>query len=107
PGFAAIFGDLNQAVIGSNVKDSVFLGRFGERDDIAVERSALVLGDSVWPPNLAHYRQLVAIDLASQVGRNRLPVITAVVAAKQNVGGEIDATMIVRGDEDWRIPVIA
>ena len=73
---------LNQAVIGSDIEQTIFLRRFGERHDVPVKGSGRVLGHCIRSPDASHYRKLVAIDLPREVRADGLPGIAAIVAAE-------------------------
>src|SRR5438132_7901578 len=105
PVLATVFGNLNQTIVGADVDQSFFLWRFGERGGIAEESSGLILRHCVHAPNLAHHRQLVAIETARKLAADDLPTVTAIVAAKQSIGSEIDARVRVRTDDERRVPI--
>src|SRR5437868_8502778 len=96
PVLAAVVRDLDQPVVGPRVEAALLLGRFRERDDVAVERRRDVLGNRVRPPDLAHDRQLVAVELAAQIATDALPVVAAVVTAEEPIGREVDPRRRVR-----------
>ena len=102
---AAVLGDLNEAVVGPDVEEPLLSGRFRERDDVSVERRRDVLGDGVDRPDPSHDRELVAVDLARQVGADGLPALTAVVAAEDALRGEIDAGVRMRREDQRGVPV--
>ena len=107
PGRRRLLGDLHQAVVGADVEQAFLHRRLGEGDDVAVERGRAVVGDGVDAPDPSHDLELVAVDLARQVGADRLPGVAAVVAAEQLVGGEVEPGVGVRADDDGRVPVPA
>ena len=63
PVLAAVLGDLHQAVVGADVNQAFHFGRFGDGADVVVERGGDVLLNGVDGPDLAHQRQLVAVEL--------------------------------------------
>ena len=99
--------DLDQAVVGAGVEQPLDERRLVERDERAVERGRGVLGHRVDAPHAAHHRQLVAVDVAGEVRRHRLPGVAAVVAAEQALGAEVEAGRRVRREEQRRRPVPA
>src|SRR6185503_15265837 len=91
PVFAAVFGDLDQPVVGADVDQSFFLGRLGKRGRVAEERGGSVFSYCINAPNLAHHRQLVAIEIARELPADRGPTVTPIVSAEQFIGGEIES----------------
>ena len=78
-----------------------------QRSDVAVHRGALLVGDGVEALNLAHHRNLVAVELARQITRYTRPRIAAVGALEHDIGGEVQCLAVVRTDEKGGIPVPA
>ena len=107
PGAAAVFRNLNQAIVRADVNQSLLPRRFGQGHTVAVERGRDALGDGVGAPDLAHDRQLIAIELSRQVTANGLPGVAAVVAAKELVRCEIEPRVCMGADLERRIPVPA
>src|SRR6185295_12882056 len=75
--------------------------------DVAVERGRGVVGHGVGAPYLAHHLELAAVDLPREVRADGAPGVAAVVAAEQLVGGEVEAGVRVRADDQRRVPVPA
>src|ERR1043166_2285828 len=67
PVFAAIFADVQDAVVGTDIKQSLFLLRLSDRGGVAEESSRRVLRHRVDAPDSAHHRQLVAIEIAREL----------------------------------------
>src|SRR5581483_2538053 len=93
PCATTIGGDLNQAIVSSDIEQVFLLGRFGQRNDVSVERRRLILCDRVRSPYFAHDRKLVAVELASKVAADGFPCIAAVVTAEKPIGSKVYAGM--------------
>ena len=104
---AAVFGDLNQAVVGADVDQPLLQRRLGQRDDVAVPRRRCPFGHGIDTPHPPHDRQLVAVDVAGEIGADRFPGVAAIVAAEEILRGEVDAVAVVRADDERRVPVQA
>jgi len=55
-------------------------------------------------PELAHDRELVAVELASKVAADGFPRVAAIVAAEKAVGGEVEPGILVWADDEGRHP---
>src|ERR1043165_4205220 len=75
PVLAAVFSDVQHAIIGADVDQSVFLLRLSERGSIAEESRRSVLRHGVDAPDATHHRQLVAIEIARELTTDRGPTI--------------------------------
>ena len=75
--------------------------------DVVVERRGDVLLDGIDGPDLAHQGQLVAVELAGEIGADGAPAIAAVVAAVELLRAEVEAGVGVRADDQRRVPVPA
>ncbi len=91
PILSGVFGNLDQAVVGADEKQIFLFGGFDEDGGVAIFSGGSVLGDGVGSPDFAHDREFVAIELAGDVAADGAPRIAAVVAAEDDVGGEIEA----------------
>ena len=98
---------MDQPIVGADIDQPVLLCRLGEGHDVAVERRRVVLGYRVRSPDSSHDGKLVAIKLAGKIRADRLPGVSAVIAAKEPVGGEIQPRVRMRADYDRRVPVPA
>ena len=96
---------MHKSVVGPYSEQALDLGRLVERRNVAVHRRALLVGNGVEALNLAHYRNLVAVQLARQVARNGRPGITAVGALEHHVGCKIERLGIVRTDQQRSVPI--
>ena len=90
---AAVLGNLDQPVVGAGVDQAFHQGRLGEGDDRPVKRGRVVLGHGVHTPDPAHDLELVAVDVASQVGADRLPVVAAIIGTKEDLGAIVRAAL--------------
>ena len=107
PVFAAVLGDLHQAIVGADVNQALLFGRFGDRRDVVIERRGNVLLNGLDGPDFAHQRQLVAIQLAGEIRADGDPGIAAVVAAIELLRADVEARMGVRADDERRVPIPA
>ena len=89
PGAATILRYLNKAIVGAGIKQSFFFWGFTQYHNVSVERGRGVFGHCIRLPHPAHHRQRVAVDLASQVGTDGLPCISAIVTAENFIGSEV------------------
>ena len=81
PVSAAVFRDLEIAVVGTDIEKALFLGRLADGRDGSVGRRRLVLGNGLGAPDAAHHGQLVAVELPRQVPADRAPAVAAIIAA--------------------------
>ena len=105
PGGPVVLGDLDQPVVGAHVDEPLDQRRFIQRDDVSVDGRRAVLRHRVHRPHAAHHLQLVAVDAAGEVAGDRPPVVAAVVRAVQPPPGEVQPAMVVRRDQQRRVPV--
>src|SRR5258708_1382569 len=104
---AAVFGYLDQAVIGPSIEQAFLLGGFGQHRYVAVESSRDGLIDRVRAPDFSHHRNCIAIELAAQVGTDHLPGVAAIVGTEDVVAGHVDSGVRIRADNKGRVPVPA
>ena len=102
---SAVARHLDEPVIGTHVQQSAADGRFVDRADVAEVRGSRVSRDRAVRPQLAHQRQLVAVELSRQVATECFPGVAAVRASEEVVRGEVQGPVIVRRDEQRRAPV--
>src|ERR1039457_719022 len=107
PVLAAVLGYLHQAVVGANVDQAFLFGRFGDGLYVVIERGGDVLLNSVDGPDLPHQGQLVAVELAREIGAYGSPAIAAVVAAVQLLRAEVEPRVGMRADDERSVPVPA
>ena len=107
PVSAAVLGDLDQPVVGADVDQPLGERRLRQRNAVAKPRCVVVLGDRVGGLNPAHDLQGVTIEAARQVVADDRPTVAAIVGAEQSVGGEIQSPVIVRTEDQRRVPVPA
>src|ERR1043165_1044313 len=56
-------------------------------------------------PDLAHHRQLIAIQIARELAADRLPRVAAIVAAIEFVRRHVETGVQVRADDKRRVPI--
>ena len=78
---ATILRNLNETIVRPDKQQPFLALRLGDRTDVAVECSGLILGDRVGAPQLSHHGHGVAIDLSREVAADGLPAVAAIVAA--------------------------
>src|SRR5205814_3610615 len=105
PVLAAVFGDLNQTVVGADIDQAFLLWRFSKRGSVAKESRRSILGYGIDALNLSHHRQLVAIQTARKLAADHLPTVAAIVAAEKFVGGKVKPRVRVWTDDERRVPI--
>ena len=91
PMFAAVFGDLNQPVIGPDIDQSLLQRRFADRRDVSILAHRIQIPHRVDTPHASHVRQREAVYASRQIGADRLPRVAPVIAAVQFLRAEVDA----------------
>jgi hypothetical protein len=105
PGLAAVFGDVEQAVVRADVNQAFFLRRFAHRRAVAVERGGLMFGDGVRPPDFAEDRQgCLRSNPRDKIAADDFPVVAAIVAAEEFVTAEVQPFAVVRADDQRENP---
>src|SRR5207244_3219187 len=92
-------------IVGPDVDEPFEHRRLIERHDVAQGRRRLIAEERIGRPDLAHDRNLVAIEISRQVGTDLYPVVAAIVAAIEEVAAPVQTSRRVRTDDVGRVPV--
>ena len=107
PGLAAILRHVDQPVIGAYIDQPFHHRRFAQRYAVPEERRVAVLGDGVGELDAPHHLELVAVQAARQVATDGRPTVAAVVRAEELVRRRVQPLIVVRTDDQRRVPVPA
>ena len=107
PVLPAVLGHLHEPIVGADVEQPFEQRRLVDRHDVAERRRRRVARDRVSRPELAHDRDLVAIEVAGEVRADARPVVAAIVGAVDVVRRPVETPRRVRADDVRRVPVDA
>ena len=104
PGFTAISGDLEIAVIGPYIEQTLLDGGLRNSDHRSIEGNPIVSGEGFFIHQHAHNGQLIPVGPGGEVGACR-PCLPPIGRFEQPIAAVIDSAWIMRRDKHRAVPV--